>query len=166
MKKLAILSMTAAALSTAPELPAGVVVLNTPGVTLTAGQPVTAVFTDANGNTVEQQVYYNANLGGVDIGNTAAYTSVYFPTMGSSYIWYNGNWVGQDGYYWNNGARVYVGPQWHDHWNGYWGNYHGGWHDGWRGGDNHYRVDNHYDVHVHEDRDRGNWHHGEGGHRR
>lgn len=140
---------------------AAVIVVNTPGVTLSAGQPIQAVFTDANGNTYQQQVYYNPSAGGIDVGNSGNYASVYFPILGTGYLAYNGFWVGQDGYYWNNGAHVYVGPHWNGYWNDHWhgggwhGNdWHGGGHEGWHGG-----GDWHGGGHE-------GWHGGGGGHRR
>jgi hypothetical protein len=123
-------------------LKAGVVYFG-PSVSFTAQQPVRAVFVDAYGNTVEKTCYFNPELGGVDIGD-ASYTSVYFPDNNVRYMYANGFWIGEDGYYWNGGRRYYYDhPGWRDHWHGYWGghtnvyiNEHNNWHDGghWHGG--------------------------------
>ncbi len=111
---------------------AAIVVIGGPGVALTYRQPVQAVIVDNNGNRYEQTVYYDPAMGGVDVDTTWAgpNASVYFPAYGTRYLWYNGYWVDQAGYYWNGGNRIYIGhPYWHDHWAGYWNGYgHGhGW---------------------------------------
>lgn len=119
---------------------AAVVAIGGPEVVLTARQPVQAVVVDSNGNSYQQTVYYDPAISGVDLDTSWAgpNASVYFPEYGTGYLWYNGFWVDQAGYYWNGGNRVYIGhPAWHDHWAGYWrvhGGWHGGWHDGWHGG--------------------------------
>lgn len=152
MKKLLMLSLMALTL-TITGLEAGTIVFNPGSTVYTNQQPITAIFTDSNGNTYEQTVYYNSTIGGVDIGNPDSYVSVYFPTVGNAYLWNNGFWVGQDGYYWNNGTRIYVGPGWNDHWNAYWGP------RGWHGGGYYGRGGwGRYDVHVNNYYERNNWH--------
>ncbi len=133
---------------------AAVVVFDQAG--MNSAQPIEATIVDSNGNTFQQTVYYDPSIGGVDMNANWAgpNASIYFPTLGTGYVWYNGYWVNPEGYYWNNGARYYVGPTWNGYWANYWsgrpywnGNWHGGhwrggWHDGWHG----------------------NWHGGEGWH--
>lgn len=123
---------------------ASLVSLQVPGVNLSVGEPIKAIIVTPDGNTVEQTVPYNPTLGGVDInaGLVGANASIYFPSLNAGYVWYDGHWVDNEGYYWNNGARVYVNhPHWHEYWGGYWGRYHhwdGGWHR------------DHPDMHIHE----------------
>lgn len=133
---------------------AAVVALGGPGITLTARQPIQAVIIDPNGNNLQQTVYYDPAIGGVDLNTTWAgpNASVYFPTFQTGYIWYNGNWVDHAGYYWKGGRRVYVGhPNWGSHWTGY-------WHNRWHGGGRHAHPE--VSVHVHEGyHDHGHHHH-------
>lgn len=121
-----------------------------PGISLSAGTPVQAIVVDPAGNPIEQTVVYNPSIGGVEIdaGLIGANASIYFPTLSTGYVWYNGHWVDQEGFYWNNGVRVYVDhPHWHQYWGGYWGRYHH-WDGGW-----HHHGDWHHDGHhpMHEE---------------
>jgi hypothetical protein len=124
---------------------AAIVTIEQPGVVLNASQPIQAIIVDSSGNTVEQTVYYNPSLGGVDLNASWAgpNASIYFPAYNTGFIWYNGFWVSPEGYYWNGGKRVYVS---HPHWGNYWSGY---WH-----GRNHWQGDWHsrqkVNVHVHE----------------
>jgi len=128
-----------------------------PSVTFTAQQPVRAVIVDADGNAIEKTYTYDPSVGGVDLGIPGGpATSIYFPDTNVRYLWSNGCWVGEDGYYWNHGNRVYIqNPEWRTHWNGYWTT-HSHWHDeihnhgghqdvSWR-----YRENNHFNNHVSE----------------
>lgn len=139
---------------------AAVVVIGGPGVVLTNRQPIQAVIVDSNGNTFQQNVFYDSAIGGVDLDTSWAgpNASVYFPTIGTGYVWYNGYWVDQTGYYWNGKNRVYIGhPNWNNYWSGYWhgrNHWNGGWHEGSHGGW-------HGDWHGHE-----NFHGNEGHHHR
>ena len=144
MRKVIMLSVMALTISISQAVEAGVIVFNSGSPVYTSQQPINAVFTDSNGNSYEQTVYYNPAIGGVDLNNSGSYASVYFPTLGTAYLWNNGFWVGEDGYYWNNGARVYIGPNWHDHWHSYWGP-RGGYGGGYYG---HGGGWGHTDVHV------------------
>lgn len=147
MKKSWTLLLTSALLATAwtTQADAVVVVLDQ---TFSSRQPLQAVVVDSNGKNSQQTVYYDPAIGGVDLDTSWAGTnaSVYFPTLNTGYVWYNGNWVNPAGYYWNGGKRYYVGPEWNNYWNGYWrgqnhwnGAWGGGWHgdawraDGWHG---------------------------------
>lgn len=126
---------------------AAVVVLGGPGIAFTTRQPLPAVIVGPNGAMVQQTVYYDPAIGGVDLDTSWAgpNASVYFPSLQTGYVWYNGFWVDQTGYYWNGRERILIGhPHWRDHWTGYW-NVH--WHEGYHG-DRHGgpRVS----VHVHE----------------
>lgn len=172
MKKIIMLGVMAFAMSISSKLPAGVIVFNGGLVAYSSQQPINAVFTDSDGNSYQQTVYYNPAIGGVDIGNPGSYVSVYFPTLGSAYLWNNGYWVGEDGYYWNNGTRVYVGPNWNDHWHAYWGP-RGGWygggyygHGGWGHNDvnvNNFYGNRHDGWHNNEWHGGNDWHGGRGG---
>jgi hypothetical protein len=129
---------------------AAVVMLGGPGITLSYRQPVQAIVVDANGNSCQQTVFYDPNIGGVDLDTSWAgpNASVYFPDYGTGYLWYNGVWVDQTGYYWNGTQRIYIGhPSWRDHWAGYWRG-HGGWRGGWHEGGWHRRPE--VSVHIHE----------------
>lgn len=124
-----------------------VVKIGGPGVCLTYRQPVQAVIVAPGGGTVQQTVYYDPSLGGVDLDASWAgpNASIYFPAYQTSYVWYNGFWVDQAGYYWDGSRRVYIAPAyWHDHWAGYWHNH---WHEGWRGG---WHPHANVSVHFHE----------------
>lgn len=122
---------------------AAVVVLDQGGATLTSQQPIQAVIVDSNGNSFQQTVYYNPSAGGIDLDTSWAgpNASVYFPSLNTGYVWYNGYWVSPEGYYWNGGNRLYVGPTWNNYWTNYWSgrNYwngdwhHNHWNDNWRG---------------------------------
>ena len=109
-----------------------------PGVVFTNQQPVQVIIIDSNGNTLDKTIYYNPEIEGLDLDASWAgpNASIYIPSLGTGYLWYNGFWVNQDGYYWDHGRRVYVTdvPQWRTHWTGYWHNHtHGrdGHRDGW-----------------------------------
>lgn len=162
MKKIGLLILTL--LLSALQTEAAVVVVQ-PGATFSPQQPIQAVVIDSSGNPTNQTFYYNSAVGGVDV-NTAVGpdTSIYFPDYGTRYIWYNGYWVDQGGYYWNDGRRFYVGhPHWNDYWGGYWrghGGWHDGWHNGWHGGDWH-GHDGWHGGGWHGDH--GGWHGGHGG---
>lgn len=130
-----------------------VVVVDQPGVVFNTRQALPAVIVDSNGNTIQQTVYYDPSLGGIDLDTSWAgpNASVYFPSLNTGYVWYNGYWVNPAGYYWTGGRRYYVGPAWNNYWGGYWRGHphwngvwygghggHGGWHGGgWHGGDWH-----------------------------
>lgn len=135
---------------------AAIVTIGGPGVVLSYRQPVQAIVIDSNGNSFQQTVFYDPAIGGADIDTAWAgpNASVYFPAYGSRYMWYNGFWVDEAGYYWDGGRRVLVvHPSWREHWTGYWGVHnHGGWYH------SHPEVSVHInEVNVHE-----SWH---GGHR-
>lgn len=128
------------------QLQAAVVAIGGPGIAIKFHQPVQAIVVDPNGATVQQTVYYDPAIGGVDLDTSWAgpNASVYFPEYGSGYIWYNGVWVGREGYYWDGAKRVYVNhPDWNNHWAVYWGGQ-GHWHGGG------YYSRPHVSVHVHE----------------
>ena len=137
------------------ESEAAVVAIGGPGITLTYRQPVQVVVVDPTGNSLQQTVYYDPAIGGVDLdtGWAGPNASVYFPAFQTGYIWYNGFWVDHAGYYWNGSHRAYLGhPHWDAHWSGYWHNHwHSGWHGGWH---SHPGVS----VHVHETI-HDHWHH-------
>lgn len=109
---------------------AAVVLLGGPGVVINYHQPIQAVIVDTNGNTFEQTVCYDPAIGGVNLNTAWAgpNASVYFPAYRTGYIWNNGYWVDQTGFYWNGERRVYMShPNWNNHWAGYWqGHPHGG----------------------------------------
>lgn len=134
-KQLFILFATILAVGSAAQSEAAVVRIGGPGICLTYRQPVHAVIVGPAGNSIEQTVYYDPAIGGVDLdtGWAGPNASVYFPAYQTSYIWYNGFWVDQAGSYWDGGRRVYIThPHWHDYWGGYWHNHwHEGWHRGW-----------------------------------
>ena len=97
-------------------------------------QPVQVIIVDPNGRQWEQTVEYDPSIGGVDLTGTwvGPNASVYFPSLGSSYLFYNGYWVDQSGYYWRDGQRAYIGsPYWNEHWNNYWSAHP---HRDWQGG--------------------------------
>ena len=133
-KRFFILFTALAIMGTAVQSEAAVVTIGGPGIVLANRQPVQAVIVGPNGNSIQQTVYFDPALGGVNLDTSWAgpNASVYFPAYQTSYIWYNGFWVDQAGAYWDGGKRVYIThPHWHDYWGGYWHNH---WHEGWRSG--------------------------------
>jgi hypothetical protein len=119
-------------------------------VAMTQAQPVRVIIIDSNGNKFEQTANYDPAIGGIDIDTSWAgkHASIFIPSLGVGLIWYNGNWVDEQGYYWNGRQRVAVPdlPQWRKHWGHYWqgrrsgnGQSHGegGWQgrgsEGWQG---------------------------------
>lgn len=109
--------------------------IGSPRITFTPKQPIQAIIVDSNGNATEQTFYYNADIDGVDIAESMGGpdASIYFPSLGTGYIWYNGNWVDQEGYYWNGAERISINhPQWKDRWTGYWNDHSHGGYAHWR----------------------------------
>lgn len=133
MKKSALLIATfSLAMSFAAQSEAIAIRIGGPDIVFSNRQPVIVVIVDSNGNTYEQTYYYDPSLGGLDIDPSFAGpgASIYIPSLGMGYLWYNGYWVDQQGYYWNGRERVYINyPDWHEHWHGYWEKHH---HDQWR----------------------------------
>lgn len=112
---------------------ATVIRIGGPSVEITHAQPVQVIVVNSHGNTFEQRGYYDPSVGGVDIDTSWAgpNASIYIPALGINYIWYNGYWADEEGYYWNGNRRVYIAdPQWRERWTTYW---RGHRHDGWRG---------------------------------
>ena len=97
-------------------------------VNIVSSQPIQVIVIDANGRIFERTVTYNPSLGGIDIDTSWAgpNASIFIPALGIGYVWYNGYWVDQEGYYWNGSQRVTVPhiPQWREHWNHYWYTHH------------------------------------------
>lgn len=128
---------------------AAVIRIGGSGMVISQAQPVQVIIFDSNGNTYEQTAYFDPSSEGINIDTSWAGpgASIYIPSLGLGYLWYNGFWVDQEGYYWNGPRRVYIAdPQWKEHWRHYWHKHRhnderGGWgHGGWRdSGD--YRVE-------------------------
>lgn len=96
-------------------------------------QPIEAVIVDSDGNGYRQMTSYDPSIRGIylDMRDIGPGASVYFPDFGSGYIWYNGYWVDQTGYYWNGRKRVVVKePDWSTYWARHW---HGRINTGWSG---------------------------------
>lgn len=116
------------------------------GIVISAPQPIEVIVIDSYGNAHQQIGYYDPVTGGLSIDTSWAGldTSIYIPAFGTGYIWYNGYWIDQSGYYWDGTQRIYINyPQWNVYWRNYW-HKHGRdryWHR-WR------------------DRDRDDWHRG------
>ena len=68
---------------------AAVVMIGGPGVVLGYRQPVQAIVVDTNGNSCQQTVYYDPNIGGVNLDTSWAgpNASVYFPDFGTDSLW-------------------------------------------------------------------------------
>jgi hypothetical protein len=111
-------------------------VIKIEGASITQAQPVKVIIVDSNGRTFEQIANYDPSAGGIDIDTSWAgpNASIFIPSLNIGYVWYNGYWVNQEGYYWNGTQRVAVPyiPQWREHWNHYWQARRGG--EGWQGG--------------------------------
>jgi hypothetical protein len=77
--------------------------------------------------------------------------SVFFPQFDARYLKWNGYWVNEQGFYWNEGARFRVKhPRWGEYWDQYWEkDWHAYWHRHWE--KNHENPRWHY-------RDREMWH--------
>lgn len=114
-------------------------VIKIEGANINQAQPVKVIIVDSNGRTFEQTANYDPSAGGIDIDTSWAgpNASIYIPSLGVGYVWYNGYWVDQEGYYWNGTQRVAVPyiPQWREHWNHYWRAHRGGSHgsESWQG---------------------------------
>lgn len=125
MKKLSCLILLSSALSLGLTADAEAIVINLGGseAAFTDQQAIQVVIVDGNGNAVERTVNYNPSLGGIDIDASWAgpNASIYVPNLNQSYLFYNGYWIDQNGYYWNNGQRQSLNdPQWNTHWSHYW----------------------------------------------
>jgi hypothetical protein len=111
-------------------------VIKIEGANVAQAQPVKVIIIDSNGRTFEQTANYDPAVGGIDIDTNWAgpNASIFIPSLNVGYVWYNGYWVNQEGYYWNGSQRVAVPqiPQWREHWNHYWRAHRGG--EGWQGG--------------------------------
>src|ERR1700678_4280897 len=73
-------------------------------------QPIQVFITDSNGNNYVQSAYYDPAIGGINIDTSWAgpNASIYIPSLNMGYLWYNGYWVDESGYYWNGTRRVYI----------------------------------------------------------
>jgi hypothetical protein len=139
MKNLQLLLATFLAIGGIASSEAAVIPIRPPGIVVTYRQPLQAIIQDSYGNTFQQIVYYDPYIGGIDINLSWAgpNASIYFPELGIGYIWYNGYWVDEGGYYWDRGNQVYIGyPYWNVYWTDYWGRHwddkrYGRWHDRW-----------------------------------
>lgn len=108
-------------------------IIRTDGVLLTHREPIEVLITDSYGNTYRQIVDYDPLIGGIDIdtGWAGPYASIYLPAWGIGYVWYNGYWVDESGYYWDGPRRVYIDyPEWNNYWVTYWGKVRRGDRDG------------------------------------
>jgi len=147
MRKIASLLLSMLALSA---LANGAVVYLKPDVAIPADKPVRAIIVDANGNTYEKEYQYNPAITGVDIGDTldVESNSIFFPDYDVRYLWSNGHWLDENGYYWTGGHRYYYDhPNWHEHWNTYWNNHwSNSWHSHWK----HHHADQHWRYRNHE----------------
>jgi hypothetical protein len=136
MKKSSLLLLTfALAMGTIAQSEAIALRIGVPGIMFSNQQPIQVVIVDGSGSSYEQTVYYNPAIGGVDLNASWAgpNASIYIPSLGTGYLWANGFWVDQDGYYWNGDQRIFINnPHWHDHWSGYW---HAHPHEHWRHGE-------------------------------
>lgn len=114
-------------------------VIPLPGLSIAPQTPLQAIIVDSYNNTYQQIVYYDPSIAGVDLNLNWAgpNASIYFPELGLGYLWYNGYWVDETGYYWDQGRRVYIGyPAWNNYWTTYWRGHwndekYGRWHDHW-----------------------------------
>lgn len=86
-------------------------------------QNIEVVIIDSQGHIYHQVVPYNPEIGGIDINiaEFGPHSSIYFPDLGFGYVWYNGYWVSEEGYYWDGQRRVYINdPNWKNYWVHYW----------------------------------------------
>ena len=92
-------------------------------------QSLEIVIIDANGNAFKQPAYYNPLAGGLEMDAKWAgpNASIYIPNWKTGYIWHNGHWIDEAGYYWD-GSRKTASeiPDWRNQWVDYWHKY---WHD-------------------------------------
>lgn len=126
MKKyLPLLSFILAVLNLS-HLQSTIIKINNPSIILNDVRPIHVIIIDQNRNSYEETVYYDPALGGIDVDTALVgpNASIYIPDLDLGYIWYNGFWVDQDGYYWNGERRVYIeNPSWKRHWEAYWNTY-------------------------------------------
>lgn len=142
-------------------------IIRTDGVLLTHREPIEVLITDSYGNTYRQIVDYDPLIGGIDIDTSWAgpYASIYLPAWGIGYIWYNGYWVDELGYYWNGPRCLYIDyPRWDNFWVTYWervrrGERDGHWWDRHRHGDYDGRWQRDHGHDRYDDRwQRDHWH--------
>jgi len=78
-------------------------------VTTTSSQ-VNAIVVDGNGNMSQQVFPYNPQTQEADVGDAkqGGNASIYFTLFMAGFMWWDGYWVGHNGYYWNGHTNVYV----------------------------------------------------------
>ncbi|MCB1067764.1 MAG: hypothetical protein KDK56_06225 [Simkania sp.] len=109
-------------------------VINIQGATniTTTSSQVNAIVVDGNGNMSQQVFPYNPQTQQVDVGdaNQGQNASIYLTLFMMGFMWWDGYWVGHNGYYWNGHTNVYVkNVNWNNHWNNYW---HNTWNQKWQ----------------------------------
>jgi hypothetical protein len=108
-------------------------VINIEGATniTTTSSQVNAIIVDGNGNMSQQVFPYNPQNQQVDVGSASQgeNASIYFTLFMMGFMWWDGYWVGHNGYYWDGHTNVYVkNVNWNNHWNNYW---HNTWNQKW-----------------------------------
>ncbi len=108
-------------------------VINIEGATniTTTSSQVNAIIVDGNGNMSQQVFPYNPQNQQVDVGSASQgeNASIYFTLFMMGFMWWDGYWVGHNGYYWDGHINVYVkNVNWNNHWNNYW---HNTWNQKW-----------------------------------
>lgn len=130
MKNRQILIMAALlALGTIGEVEGAFIKIVPPEVVINSPQSVDVVIVDSQGKVYQQTAHYDPIQGGIDIdvAGAGANASFYVPSWKTGYVWYNGFWVDEHGYYWGPSGKVAINvPNWRNHWVGYWGKY---WND-------------------------------------
>lgn len=118
-------------------------VINIQGATsvTTTSSQVNAIVVDGNGNMSQQVFPYNPQSQQVDVGSAdkGDNASIYLTLFMMGFMWWDGYWVGHNGYYWDGHTNVYVkNVNWNNHWNNYW---HNTWNQKWN---------NYYNKHKHD----------------
>lgn len=110
-------------------------VINIEGATniTTTSSQVNAIVVDGNGNMGQQVFPYNPQTQQVDVGSAdqGENASIYLTLFMMGFIWWDGYWVGHNGYYWDGHNNVYIkNVNWNNHWNNYWND---SWNQKWKG---------------------------------
>src|SRR5262245_52905375 len=100
MRKHLLYLITVMLCSLALDLSAAVVQIVDNGRVIVPTGPVQAIVTTSDGTITEKTFTYDPQLGGVNVNVSEPVESIFFPDYGTRYIYWNGFWVNDTGYYW------------------------------------------------------------------
>lgn len=97
--------------------------ISNPRIMIKDRMPIPVLIIDSSGKSMEQTANYEPASGGIDIDTSWAgpNASIIIPVLGVKYLWNNGKWVDEEGYYWDGSRRTMVSdPKWKEQWTKYW----------------------------------------------